>query len=146
MQMITSFPRRQNGLFLSLFLIAFCCSCRASSTPGTTPLTRVSIVVPENLLVNGTAELHVMVDYELVISGDAEGKGGRVEKGIINIPLIATNSYDANGGRMFTSSQVSIPVGATIKVELYSGPIANVVKRATYEGTYDGGGMITLET
>jgi hypothetical protein len=87
-----------------------------------------------------------MVDYELVISGDAEGKGGRVEKGIINIPLIATNSYDANGGRMFTSSQVSIPVGATIKVELYSGPIANVVKRATYEGTYDGGGMITVET
>lgn len=46
---------------------------------------------------------------------------------------------------MFTSSQVSVPVGATIKVELYSGPLASVVLRATYDGIYEGGGMITLE-
>lgn len=93
---------------------------------------------------NGDAELNVIVDWTKVTSGDANGNGGSTLHGTFNLPLVATNSYDADGGRHFTSDQRAIPVGADMVIELYSGPLSSPVLRATYEGVYNGGGMITL--
>ena len=144
--MINTVPLRQHGLLLSLFFIAFCCSCSASSKLGITPLTRVSIVVPANVLAYGTPDLTAIVHYTLVTSGDGDGNGGLIEEGTVKIPLIATFSYDEDGGRKYYSNEYYIPIGATIEVGLYSGPISSVSNPvAVYEGTYQGGGMITLD-
>jgi len=99
----------------------------------------VSCTVPSEYL-DGNGDAYLVANVRWIYANS----GGVSESNEQEIRLWAT-SASAQGGKYFTSSLITMPVGADYVILLFPGSRANPFEVGSAEGVYQGGGNILIK-